>query len=359
MLRKKSQGKHFSLWPNQWKNFSSESFEQLYETCKEECLLHFVIQYLCFLQLTTVKQEAKKKNVYLKGDIPILISSDSVDVWFHQDLFDTNFAIGAPPDQYSAEGQCWGFPLPKWDEMRKTGFLWWKNRLQYASHFYDLYRIDHVVGLFRLWTIPVGRASYEGGFIPREESLWEGLGRELLKVLCDASPMLPLAEDLGVIPPFVRSVLEEFGICSTKVMRWERNWHTDRLFIDPTQYPPISLTCISTHDSTTLEEWWNLEPEESTIYAKQKQMEYKTPLPLDYRKSFLKESIHSGSLFHINLLSEYLSLNPDFIWPNPRDERINIPGTLLPSNWTYRFRPTIEEILSSQSLKEQIQQVLS
>ena len=352
VLKEKSDQKHFTLWPDEWKNISRETFDSLFEYFLKECSFHIALQYLCFLQLTTVKKRAKEKNIYLKGDIPILISADSVDVWFHKELFDLQISIGVPPDQYNKDGQRWGFPLPNWDAMRKTGFSWWKNRLQYARNFYDLYRIDHAVGLFRLWTIPLGRPSSEGQYSPLEEHLWEPLGRELLQTFIQTSSMLPIAEDLGAVPPFVRRILDEMGICGTKVMRWEKNEQGN--FINPQTYPAISLTCVSTHDSTTLAEWWVEEAEEAKIYALQKGWAYTPILSKEQRYSILEDSLLSHSLFHINLFSEYLALIPDLVWSDPKKERINIPGTILPSNWNYKFRRSLEEISSHPLLEKEM-----
>ena len=95
--------------------------------------------------------------MFLKGDIPILISKESTDVWFHRNLFLLNLTAGAPPDMYSKDGQNWQFPLYNWPEMEKEHYAWWQQRLNLASRLYDIFRIDHVVGFFRIWAIPLGK----------------------------------------------------------------------------------------------------------------------------------------------------------------------------------------------------------
>lgn len=352
VLKEKQNHTHFCLWPKEWKNLSEKDFDALFRQFLHECSFHIAMQYLCFLQLRSMKKKAEEKKVLLKGDIPILISPDSADVWALPEVFDLQISIGVPPDLYSKEGQYWGFPRPKWDVMRKDGFSWWKSRLSYASYFYDIYRIDHAVGLFRLWTIPVGRPSKEGHYEPGREPEWEALGKELLNLFINNSSMLPIAEDLGVIPPLVRPILEEFGICGTKVMRWEKNERGQ--FLDPKHYPEISLTCVSTHDSPTLEQWWK-EESDAKDYAKEKGWEHLSKLSQEQRKIILKESLESASLFHINLFSEFLALIPELVWPDPNKERINIPGTILASNWTYKFRRPIEEITSHKVFKEEME----
>ena len=348
----------FFSWPKEFKYITPQKFQELIETRATELSFYIILQYLCFEQLSQVKAYANKNGVFLKGDIPILISPNSADVWFHPEFFNTDLTVGAPPDQYCKEGQNWGFPGFRWDDMKKTDFSWWKQRLQYASSFYDIYRIDHAIGLFRLWCIPPGHKSIEGFFIPGNEHLWGPHGLNLLNLLISSSSMLPIAEDLGVVPSVVRPILEDLGIPGTKVMRWERDWKHDKHFIDPKEYPKISLTCVSTHDSPTLEQWWRDFPEEASVYAKQNGWLYTPQITYQIRQAILKESAHSSSLFHINLLSEYLALLPEFVALNPDEERINVPGTQLSSNWSYKFRKSIEEITSSPELKEEMKKII-
>lgn len=342
----------WAAWTSELKPPSPEEYQRLIALYHNRVSFYSVLQYLCYEQLKSVHEYACSRKIFLMGDIPILLNPDSADVWYHPEYFDINLAAGAPPDAYNEEGQYWGFPLFRWDVMRKDNFSWWKQRLNYAAHFFDLYRLDHVIGFFRIWTIPLGHLSKEGYFIPQEESLWEEQGRELLKMLVTTAPMLPIAEDLGTVPPIVRPILEEMGICGTKVMRWMREWEQEKQFIPLESYPPISLTCLSTHDSSTLQQWWTESPEEAAAFAASKQWTYTPQLTPEHRQTILKDSHQTASLFHINLLQEYLALFPELVWPDPNDERINVPGKVLPTNWTYRFRPAVEEITSHSGLAE-------
>jgi 4-alpha-glucanotransferase len=341
-------------FPDEIQYIDPKKLHELLDIHREKVFFYKVLQYLCFCQLVEVKKHAADRKVLLKGDIPILISPSSADVWMEKSLFDLNFCVGSPPDLYAPEGQNWGFPMFCREKMQKQNFSWWKRRLAYASNFYDLYRIDHVIGLFRIWAIPPGLTAKEGSFIPADESLWGPHGKELLFFFLENSSMLPIAEDLGAVPNMVRPILQELGIPGTKVMRWERNWLFDQSFIDPKAYEELSLTCLSTHDSPTLAQWWRDFPDEVSSYAAKKGWDYHPLLTLEQRKVFLKESITSSSLFHINLLSEYLALIPELVWEDPDDERINIPGTILPSNWTYKFRKSVEEICHHPLLQKEI-----
>ena len=118
-------------------------------------------------QLAGACAEARELGVDVMGDIPILMNADSADVWFQRKLFDTGRAAGAPPDMYSQLGQNWGFPLYRWDEIERQGYSFWKDRLVSADRFYTLYRIDHVLGFFRIWAIDKYEVDgFLGHFVP-------------------------------------------------------------------------------------------------------------------------------------------------------------------------------------------------
>ena len=308
------------------------------------------LQFHCFAQMEKVRAYATHQGCFLKGDIPILLNSNSADVWAHQHLFLHDLVAGAPPDYYNRLGQKWEFPIFNWEAMRQEQFAWWKQRLSVAAELYHIYRVDHVVGFFRIWAIPKDEEAIGGHFIPSDPRLWENLGREILSMMIDATTLLPIAEDLGTIPSEVPRVLKEFGIPGTKVVRWQRRWHDGKEFIPPSEYEPFSLTTVSTHDSETLQMWWENAPEEAKLLAKQKQWAYQPMLTQQERFDLLYDAHHSASYFHINLLQEYLALFPELVSTNPEEERINVPGVVLPTNWTYRFRPTIEEMVGFKPL---------
>lgn len=114
----------------------------------------YFIQYLLHKQLVSVKKYAHQNGVILKGDIPIGISRNSVEAWIEPHLFNLDTQTGAPPDAFSSEGQNWGFPTYNWDEMEKDGYSWWIKRFQKMADYFDAYRIDHILGFFRIWEIP-------------------------------------------------------------------------------------------------------------------------------------------------------------------------------------------------------------
>ncbi|WP_165020721.1 4-alpha-glucanotransferase [Dysgonomonas sp. ZJ279] len=156
-LRDKHKTANYSLWKansvyNESKLKKLIDTEDGAKTCID--LLCFT-QFLLHKQLVEVKEYAHTNGVILKGDIPIGISRDSVEAWVEPHLFNLDVQTGAPPDDFSVNGQNWGFPTYNWDEMAKDGYQWWIKRFRKMADYFDAYRIDHILGFFRIWEIPL------------------------------------------------------------------------------------------------------------------------------------------------------------------------------------------------------------
>ncbi len=117
--------------------------------------LHYFLQYHLDKQLRNAVDYLHEKGVALKGDFPIGIGRDSVDAWMNPELFNMDCQAGAPPDAFATEGQNWGFPTYNWEMMEKDDYKWWRERLSQMSRYFDAYRIDHILGFFRIWEIPI------------------------------------------------------------------------------------------------------------------------------------------------------------------------------------------------------------
>ncbi len=129
--------------------------------------IHLFLQYHCDKQLREAVKALHDKGLLLKGDIPIGVNPEGVDVKSHPDLFHLDVQVGAPPDDFAAEGQNWGFPSYNWEAMAKDGYAWWRRRLQVMARYFDAYRIDHVLGFFRIWEIPkTAKSGLLGHFSP-------------------------------------------------------------------------------------------------------------------------------------------------------------------------------------------------
>ena len=147
----------FPKWP-EYRKYNKKEVERLTKKDGEnyeKVALYYYIQYQLHLQLTAVRNEARKEGVIIKGDIPIGISRNSVEAWSQPHLFNLDGQAGAPPDDFSKDGQNWGFPTYNWDAMAEEGYSWWIRRFQKMAEYFDAYRIDHVLGFFRIWEIPL------------------------------------------------------------------------------------------------------------------------------------------------------------------------------------------------------------
>ncbi len=125
----------------------------------DDIAVHFFIQYFAFKQLLEAAEYARSKGVVLKGDIPIGIFRNSVDAWLSPQLYHMDCQAGAPPDDFSNKGQNWRFPTYNWEEMAKDNYAWWQQRLRQLSGYFDAFRIDHILGFFRIWEIPASQVE--------------------------------------------------------------------------------------------------------------------------------------------------------------------------------------------------------
>ncbi|MDD2327508.1 MAG: 4-alpha-glucanotransferase [bacterium] len=145
----------------EWESFATYNEVQLKDwlendsRAEEETHYWYCVQYLLHRQFSAVKAYAHERGVTLKGDIPIGINRDSMDAWTSPGLFHMDTQSGAPPDDFSFIGQNWGFPTYNWHAMEKEGFAWWINRFRKMADYFDAYRIDHILGFFRIWEIPL------------------------------------------------------------------------------------------------------------------------------------------------------------------------------------------------------------
>ena len=263
VLKDFHRGQAWYLWEDRFRNRRPEALEESRNQYKEELAFQVWLQWQLFRQFKTVKDYAKKKKILLKGDLPFLVSRDSADVWVHPEFFKLDFVSGAPPDMYCARGQRWGMPTYNWERVAGDGYRYLKEKLRYAGEFYDILRIDHVVGLFRIWSIPYNEPpenqGLNGFFDPREEHRWGEHGRKILTVILNNTDMLVCAEDLGVIPKVCTDTLKESGIPGNDVQRWVKDYKLKHDFLPPQEYRALSVAMLSTHDTTNWPAWWENE----------------------------------------------------------------------------------------------------
>jgi 4-alpha-glucanotransferase len=309
----------FAALSEQHQGASSRTWTVGAEAAEPRAVLrHQLAQYLCDQQWQSMRSQLRNQGLTLMGDVPFILGADSADVWSLPAAFRHDVSLGCPPDPFSATGQDWSLPAYDFsDGASALAFL--RARATRASELYDLYRVDHVVGYFRQWQ---WRTPTDGAFDIMEEGAQMSRGRALLECMQSASSReAVIAEDLGVIPDFVRSSLNELGIPGYKVIPWERDAHGLR---DPRTFTPTSVTTYGTHDTEPVLAWVRALPE----YERNELVAMAGALPTESQeRALLRLAMESGSDLTLLLFQELLGLS----------DRINTPGTVSARNWTLRI----------------------
>jgi 4-alpha-glucanotransferase len=168
-LRDQYKTADFSQWPSH-QHYNKEALSELTKKGSasfEGIALHYFIQYQLHLQLKAATEYAHSKGIIVKGDIPIGIYRNGADAWQQPELYHMGMQAGAPPDGFAIKGQNWGFPTYNWQKMKEDGFAWWKQRFEQMHYYFDAFRIDHILGFFRIWSIPLDSVEgIMGYFVP-------------------------------------------------------------------------------------------------------------------------------------------------------------------------------------------------
>jgi len=329
-IKEDNKGKSWKKWENKKLiNREERTIKKFKKKNKKKILFWKWIQWELFNQLKEVKDYAKDKNVLIKGDLPLFVLEDSVDCWSNQKYFKMDLVSGATPDSFSKDGQRWDMPIYNWDNIEKDDFYYIKKKLNYAENFYDLFRIDHVIGLFRVWSIPKKTPKKMKGkigfFSPQEKTDQIKQGQKILKEIIKGTKMLPCAEDLGNVPSFCKKTLEKMGIPGIDIKKWTKN------------YRRLAISTLSTHDTPLFPEWI-------------KKKKYNHELEI-------KEVLSSSCIFNIFLIFELLFLNNTISINKAKDFRLNFPGKKLKKNWLIKMPLTMEELIES-SVNEKIKKMI-
>lgn len=164
VLKEKFALKSWRDWPKEFQNPTEKDITAWKKQYAPKVDFYIWLQYELFKQFQNVSLQMQELGVALKGDLPILMNEDSADVWLHRNLFSLHLHAGAPPDMFSHFGQNWGFPVYNWAEHKKEKYAWWRSRFKTAEQFYGYIRIDHVLGFFRIWTIPAYEKNGLSGY---------------------------------------------------------------------------------------------------------------------------------------------------------------------------------------------------
>jgi len=331
-------GRSWKHWPEEIATREPQALAEARGRLAARISFFEYLQFLADDAWSAVRRRAEAHGVVLMGDLPFAPSENSADVWAHPEVFDLSRSVGAPPDEFSETGQQWGLPMYRWEAMRKGNWRWLRARARRMAELYDLFRVDHVVGLFRTFNF-VG--AEPNGFEPSEEPEQIAQGREILCILREeAHPAKVVGEDLGMIPEFVIETLSALDVPGYKVLCWQRE--AER-FIDPDEYPECSVATTGTHDTDSLIEWWDelSDTERSELGALAKMpRETSRPLARELRLALLDRLYHAPSRYVI------LPIQDLFGWR----ARINTPATTSENNWVFRLPLPIERFASDREV---------
>lgn len=335
-------GKPWYDWETPLKVREPEAINRAKADLKEDIDFYCFVQFLFDRQWRALRSYAKRSGIRIVGDVPIYVPLDSADVWSAPELFQLDekrnptAVAGCPPDAFSADGQLWGNPLYRWDVHRKDGYRWWIRRLAAAGERYDVVRMDHFRGFEAYWSVPYGDKTAKNG-------QWiKGPGLAFLNAVKAALPELDMiAEDLGYLTQEVLDLRDSSGYPGMKVLQFAFDSREPSNYL-PHTYTRGTVCYTGTHDNMTTRQWLETGTKEMVRYAS------------DYMRlteeegmvwGVIRTAMASVSDLCVIPMQDYLNLGGE--------ARMNFPGTLSDSNWTWRAK----DGMITQSLAQKIREV--
>lgn len=314
-------------WPPEIANRQPEALVEWTARLSQEVFYHKFTQFQFYSQWQELKHYANEKGIKIFGDIPIYVAHDSVDVWANPSIFcldpetkEAALMAGVPPDYFSETGQLWGNPVYNWEELEKTHFKWWIQRIEATLEYVDLVRIDHFRGFESFWAVPQGETTAMVG-------KWIlAPGEKFFTILKDKLGELPIvAEDLGVITPEVEALRDQFKFPGMKILQFAFDSDRANPFLP---YNYTNRNCIvytGTHDNDTTLGWWhNRNAEEQARVSDF--LGFVCPEAINW--SLMRLAMSSVANMAIFPLQDVLSLGSD--------NRMNTPG-VAEGNWQWRY----------------------
>jgi 4-alpha-glucanotransferase len=321
-------------WPAPLQRRESIALEEARRELSDQVLFHQYLQWIADSQWRSARAVARTHGVELFGDLPFMVDGDSADVWAHQEQFHLDRSVGVPPDAFSATGQDWGMPAYRWGAIAARDFDWLRARARRSAALYDGYRVDHLVGFYR--TYSRARAGGPASFEPSLESAQVALGERTVEIFREPGAEI-IAEDLGIVPDFVRASLARLGAPGFRVFRWERHWETPgQPFRDPSEYPAVSVAASGTHDTEPMADWWARAPEDERRAVADLPTVRRLAEGTDFLQAAFSPTVRDVLLETLFASSSNLLLMPIqdvFGW----HDRINEPATVTADNWTFRL----------------------
>lgn len=370
----------WDLWPLELQSVEGSLAHLSSERAKNaaavtERLEHYAwVQWLCFRQWKAVRDHADNKGVKLMGDIPIGVSRYSADVFFGREDFDMDWCGGAPPETVFKHdlfiqkwGQNWGIPLYRWDRMREQGFPWWRQRISKLTDIFHIFRIDHVLGFYRIYSFPwlpqrnaeflplteKEAAKLTGGLLPEwsprpdDTPLNKAMNRadgdiRLRMAIQAAGSSAVVGEDLGSVPDYVRPHLASLDVAGFRIPQWD--FDDEGNVIPPDELPECSFATYSTHDHDSIPAMWanyhriiadpdadEDEQEQAGEYlrlmAEFAGIEEEQPYGPEVKAALIEALLSSRSRYAAFMITDLCDLT----------DRLNSPGTVGPHNWSFRL----------------------
>lgn len=310
----------WTTWPAELRAREAHALAGARVDLGREILREQYQQWIVEGQMHRAHAAASAAGVRIYGDVPFAVQASSADVWARAGEFILDLSAGVPPDAFSDTGQDWGLPVYRWEVIAAGGFEWLRQRGRRAHALFDGIRLDHLVGFFRTYA---RTRTGEAGFTPPDQPTQAWQGAQVITAVRESGVDL-LAEDLGVIPDFVRATLEAMHVPGYKVYRWERAYdQPGQPFIDPAGYPRESVAATGTHDTETMAEWWDTLSDAERLAAAGHSGAFNDTV----RDVLLIRVLRAGSE------RAFIPMQDIFGW---RD-RINTPATVGDHNWTWRL----------------------
>ena len=285
------------------------------------------IQFEFFRQWKVLRQYCRERGIEIMGDIPIFVAHDSADVWAHRKLFDldekgyANTIAGVPPDYFSETGQCWGNPLYRWDEMERTGYRWWIDRVRAVLKMVDTVRLDHFRGFEKYYQIPAGSVTAAQG-------VWvSGPGNRFFEALEQVFGKVPfIAEDLGYITPEVHELRDRWGFPGMRVLQFAFGDESQENPHKPYNFINNCVVYTGTHDNDTTAGWFSSERTRSESAA-----------ALRYMGSNGTNAVWDLVRLALASVADTVILPMQDVLGLGSEARMNLPAT-IGNNWLWKMR---------------------
>ena len=331
VLKDRFGGKPWYEWPEGLRSRTDNYIEAAVEYAGYEGYQFYCfVQYLFFKQWNALRDYAHSKGIRIIGDVPIYVPYDSVEVWKEPQLFQLDEHLvptavaGCPPDAFTADGQLWGNPLYDWQAMEKENFAWWIRRLEAAGKLYDVVRLDHFRGLESYWSVPYGDKTARNG-------KWvKGPDMAFVRAIRQALPELDMiAEDLGYLTQEVLDLRNGSGYPGMKVLEFAFDVKEPADYL-PHTYTANSVVYTGTHDNMTMRQWFDTADAESVAYAA-------AYMHLTEQEGYVWGTVRTA----FASVSDTCIIPMQDILDLGAEARMNFPGTLSDSNWTWRLKDGI------------------